>query len=254
MLDALLHQSLRNKLAPLVLAAIIAGWGYYAYSRLTVEAFPDPTDTQVTSHHALPGAADRGGRAARLAPARARAQRHAGSVPAAQHLAVRPVVRHADLRRRRRSADRARSRSLERLAEAELPEGVQPGARAAGHADRRGLSLHARRPGHRSDDAARRCRIGWCGRGCCRSPASPTSSPTAACQGDPRRAATRPRWPRSASSSTDVFTALKKASANATGGYVERGAEMFVIRSLGIFTRLRRHRAGARRAPTTASR
>jgi cobalt-zinc-cadmium resistance protein CzcA len=34
---------------------------------------------------------------------------------------------------------------------------------------------------------------------------------------------------------TDVFTALQKASANATGGYVERGSEMFVIRSLGIF-------------------
>src|SRR6185295_3926996 len=34
---------------------------------------------------------------------------------------------------------------------------------------------------------------------------------------------------------SDIFTALKKASANATGGYVERGAETFVIRSLGIF-------------------
>jgi len=34
---------------------------------------------------------------------------------------------------------------------------------------------------------------------------------------------------------TDIFTALTKASANATGGYVERGSEMFVIRSLGIF-------------------
>ena len=33
----------------------------------------------------------------------------------------------------------------------------------------------------------------------------------------------------------DISSALEKASANATGGYVERGAEMFVIRSLGIF-------------------
>ena len=33
----------------------------------------------------------------------------------------------------------------------------------------------------------------------------------------------------------DVFQALQKASDNATGGYVERGSEMFVIRSLGIF-------------------
>ena len=33
----------------------------------------------------------------------------------------------------------------------------------------------------------------------------------------------------------DVFDALQKASSNATGGYVERGSEMFVIRSIGIF-------------------
>src|SRR4051794_26969232 len=33
----------------------------------------------------------------------------------------------------------------------------------------------------------------------------------------------------------DVFEALNKASSNASGGYVERGAETFVIRSLGIF-------------------
>ncbi len=32
----------------------------------------------------------------------------------------------------------------------------------------------------------------------------------------------------------DVFQALSKASSNASGGYVERGSEMFVIRSLGI--------------------
>src|SRR5712692_5045651 len=36
----------------------------------------------------------------------------------------------------------------------------------------------------------------------------------------------------------DIFGALKKASANATGGYLERGSEMFVIRSLGIFEAL----------------
>src|SRR4029078_5370192 len=34
---------------------------------------------------------------------------------------------------------------------------------------------------------------------------------------------------------SELFEALTKASANATGGYVERGSEMFVIRSLGIF-------------------
>ena len=37
---------------------------------------------------------------------------------------------------------------------------------------------------------------------------------------------------------SDIFEALKKGSDNATGGYVERGAETFVIRSLGIFRNL----------------
>ena len=36
----------------------------------------------------------------------------------------------------------------------------------------------------------------------------------------------------------DLFEALSKASANASGGYVERGAEMFVIRSIGTFKSL----------------
>src|SRR5207249_6422222 len=34
---------------------------------------------------------------------------------------------------------------------------------------------------------------------------------------------------------SDIFEALRKGSDNASGGYVERGSEMFVIRSLGIF-------------------
>src|SRR5262245_64207897 len=47
MLDALLRQSLKNRIAPFVVAAILAAGGWYAFSKLTVEAFPDPTDTQV---------------------------------------------------------------------------------------------------------------------------------------------------------------------------------------------------------------
>ena len=43
MLDALVRYSLNNRLAAFLLATIIACFGYYAYSHLTVEAFPDPT-------------------------------------------------------------------------------------------------------------------------------------------------------------------------------------------------------------------
>ena len=47
MLEGVLRFSLGNRLATFIFAATLAIWGYYAYSRLTVEAFPDPTDTQV---------------------------------------------------------------------------------------------------------------------------------------------------------------------------------------------------------------
>src|SRR5215813_7920655 len=55
MLEALLGYSLRNRIAPFVLAAVIAGGGWYAFNRLTVEAFPDPTDTQVQVITVYPG-------------------------------------------------------------------------------------------------------------------------------------------------------------------------------------------------------
>src|SRR2546422_10530965 len=47
MIDALLRACLRNRIAPFLLAASLAAGGYYAFTRLTIEAFPDPTDTQV---------------------------------------------------------------------------------------------------------------------------------------------------------------------------------------------------------------
>src|SRR6266446_9678924 len=47
MIDALLRACLRNRIAPFLLVASLAAGGWYAFSRLTVEAFPDPTDTQV---------------------------------------------------------------------------------------------------------------------------------------------------------------------------------------------------------------
>src|SRR5712691_2383944 len=47
MIDALLRGCLRNTIAPFLLAGVLGLGGWYAFNRLTVEAFPDPTDTQV---------------------------------------------------------------------------------------------------------------------------------------------------------------------------------------------------------------
>src|SRR5215831_8329808 len=55
MLERLLHFSLRNRLAAFLLAAVLAAWGFYAFKNLTIEAFPDPTDTQVQVITLFPG-------------------------------------------------------------------------------------------------------------------------------------------------------------------------------------------------------
>ena len=55
MIEGLLKFSLKNRLAVFLFAAVLGAMGYYAYSGLTVEAFPDPTDTQVQLITLFPG-------------------------------------------------------------------------------------------------------------------------------------------------------------------------------------------------------
>jgi len=54
-IDALLRACLKNRIASFLLAATLAAGGSYAFTRLTVEAFPDPTDTQVQVIALFPG-------------------------------------------------------------------------------------------------------------------------------------------------------------------------------------------------------
>ena len=61
MLDRLVTFSLRNRAAVLFFTLVVAAWGWFSFSTLTIEAFPDPTDTQVNVITAVPGAARRGG-------------------------------------------------------------------------------------------------------------------------------------------------------------------------------------------------
>src|SRR3954463_2423504 len=55
MLEKLLQFSLANRLAAFVFALLLAGFGYYAFSNLTIEAVPDPADTQVRVTSIFPG-------------------------------------------------------------------------------------------------------------------------------------------------------------------------------------------------------
>src|SRR5215510_6818922 len=55
MFDRLLAFALRNRPAVLLGTALLAIAGFMSFRRLTVEAFPDPTDTQVNLITLFPG-------------------------------------------------------------------------------------------------------------------------------------------------------------------------------------------------------
>src|SRR5215468_2305154 len=55
MLDQLVRFSLRNRAAVIAFTIIVAVWGWVSFKGLTVEAFPDPTDTQVNVITLFPG-------------------------------------------------------------------------------------------------------------------------------------------------------------------------------------------------------
>ena len=55
MLDRLVGFSLRNRAAVLFFTFVVAAWGWFSFRALTIEAFPDPTDTQVQVITIFPG-------------------------------------------------------------------------------------------------------------------------------------------------------------------------------------------------------
>ncbi|HVY48894.1 MAG TPA: CusA/CzcA family heavy metal efflux RND transporter [Minicystis sp.] len=233
MLDGILKFSLKNRLAAFLLAAIIACWGYYAYRGLTVEAFPDPTDTQVQVITLFPGQ-----------PTEEVERRI--SIPLERALNGSPGM----MRLRTISlfglsyvtlnfedgVDPYRARQIvaERLADADLPDGVKPSlaplATPIGEVYR--YTLEA--PG--GDPMTLRTLQDWTVRP--QLLQVPGVADVVSYGGLVREIHVQPDPTKMAALGvglTDVFTALQKGSANATGGYVERGSEMFVIRSLGIF-------------------
>jgi heavy metal efflux system protein len=128
----------------------------------------------------------------------------------------------------------ARQQVLERLQQAELPTGVQPGlgpvATPIGEVYRYSLR------GAGSDPMTLRTLQDWVVRPHLLQ--VPGVADVVSYGGLVKEIHVEPDPTRMASLAiglSDIFAALKKGSDNASGGYVERGAEMFVIRSLGIF-------------------
>ncbi|MFN8058952.1 MAG: CusA/CzcA family heavy metal efflux RND transporter [Vicinamibacterales bacterium] len=233
MLDALLRHSLHNRIGPFVLAAVIAGGGYYAFRNLTVEAFPDPTDTQVNVITIFPGQPTEEverrisiplERALNGTPGLFRLRSISlfglSSVTLTFGDGVEPLI--------------ARQQVLERMSQAELPDGVHPTlgplATPIGEVYRYTLT------GSGADPMTLRTLQEWVVRP--KLLQVPGVADVVSYGGLVKEVHVEPDPTKLASlhvGLSDLFDALKKASDNASGGYVERGAEMFVIRSLGIF-------------------
>jgi heavy metal efflux system protein len=232
-IDALLRACLRNRIAPFILAAVLAAGGYYAFTRLTVEAFPDPTDTQVQVITLFPGQ-----------PTEEVERRL--SIPLERVLNGTPGLF------RLRSISlfglsmitltfedgvdplQSRQQVLERIGQADLPQGIQPTlgplATPIGEVYRYTLS------GPTADPMTLRTLQDWVVRP--QLLRVPGVADVVSYGGLLKEIHVEPDPARMASLDVglpDIFEALRKASDNASGGYLERGSEMFVIRSLGIF-------------------
>src|SRR6478609_1288689 len=55
MFDHIVAFSLRNRAAVVFFTLLVVAWGYVSFRNLTIEAFPDPTDTQVNVITLYPG-------------------------------------------------------------------------------------------------------------------------------------------------------------------------------------------------------
>jgi heavy metal efflux system protein len=236
MLDRLVTFSLRNRAAVLFFTLVVAAWGWFSFSTLTIEAFPDPTDTQVNVITVFPGQ-----------PAE-EVERQIG-LPVERALNGTPGL--ANLRNLSLfglssvtltfndgvDGQWARQQVLERLRDADLPEGVTPelGPFATPIGEVYRYSLR----GAKNDPMVLRTLQDWVVR-----PALMRVDGVAdvvSYGGLVREIHVMPDPLRLAGyglTLSDLEQAIRGGSVNASGGVLERGAEQFVIRSQGLFQSL----------------
>jgi CzcA family heavy metal efflux pump len=232
-IESLIKGSLHARLLVFIMAIAVACGGYYAYSNLTIEAFPDPTDTQVqliTIYNGQPSEEVERRVSIPL-------ERALNGVPGLYRLrsislfglsqltltfedGVDPLI--------------ARQQINERITDANLPTGITPDlgplATPIGEVYRYTLE------GKGADPMTLRTIQDWVVR-----PAImrvPGVADVVSYGGLVKEVHVEPDPTKMASLGIvldDLFQALSKASQNASGGSLERGSELFVIRSIGTF-------------------
>jgi cobalt-zinc-cadmium resistance protein CzcA len=236
MFERIVRFSLANRGAVLFFTAVVIVAGIYAFRGLTIEAFPDPTDTQVTVITLYDGQPTE------------EVERQIG-LPIERALNGTPgLIRLRNLSLFGLSnvtltfADGvdplfARAQVLERLRDAELPDGVTPQlgplATPIGEVYRYSLT------GAGGDPMQLRTLQDWVVRP--RLLRVQDVADVVSYGGLMREVHVQPSPAKLAAyklTLEDLETALAKASRNASGGILERGAEQMVIRSRGLFSQL----------------
>lgn len=233
MLERLLRFSLGNRLAAVLFAVLLALGGYHSFKRLTIEAFPDPTDTQVQLITIFPGQPTEEVERRVSLPL----ERALNGTPGLTRLRSITLFGLSFVTLTFDDAVdvyHARQQVAERMGQADLPPDVQaemgPMATPIGEIYRYTLE------GPRSDPMTLRTLQDWTVRP--QLMQVPGVADVVTIGGLARELHVQPEPTKLAALGvglTGVFEALEKASANATGGTMERGSEMFVIRSIGIF-------------------
>jgi len=236
MLEHLIEFCLRRRMTALVLAALVLLGGWYSFANLTVEAFPDPTDVQVQMITLYPGQpAEEIERRVSIPLERA-----VNGVPGMTSLRTSSLFGLSFLTATFKDGIdpmAARQQMLERALQATLPKDVKP--TLAPFATPIGEVYRYTLEGAAADPMELRTLEEW------------TVEPrllrvdgvadVVSYGGLVEEIHVEPDPTRMAALGiglSDIFAALSKSSDNASGGYLERGSEAFVIRSLGIFKSL----------------
>ncbi len=232
MLERSIRAALQNRLAAFVLASAIGAGGAYAFSNLAIEAFPDPTDTQVQVITLVPGQPTEEVERRVSIPL----ERELNGLP---HLDSARSVSLFGLSSTTLTFDdgidpqEARHQVTERIGQADLPPGIQPSLglfyTPIGEVYRYTLDAPA------VDAMTLRTLQDWTVRP--QLLRVPGVADVVSYGGLVREIHVEPDPARLAAQGVgldDVFGALKKASQNASGGYVVRGAETLAIRSVGV--------------------
>jgi len=236
MLDRLVAFSLRNRAAVVFFTLIVAVWGWVSFSTLTIEAFPDPTDTQVNVITLFPGQPTEEVERQIGLPLE-RALNGTPGLGRLRNLSLFGLSFVTLTFNDGVEGQWARQQVLERLRNAELPPDVMP--ELGPFATPIGEIYRYTLRGAKDDPMLLRTLQDWVV-----GPALKRVDGVAdvvSYGGLVREVHVMPNPIRLAAfglTLADLEEAIRAGSVNASGGVLERGAEQFVIRSEGLFQSL----------------